>query len=125
MNNDSIHNLFIIEPTAKTPSLSINRELKKMEIKGRSIPEDPRLFYEPIYEQIKLANFSELTIEVNLEYFNSSSSRAIFDLFKWSNEEISNVTINWYCDEEDEDMIEWVKEISELININLIIEENI
>ena len=47
---------------------------------------------------------------MQLEYFNTSSSKCILDVFKklenLHNKSVAEVVINWYYEEDDEDMLE-------------------
>ena len=47
---------------------------------------------------------------MQLEYFNTSSSKCILDVFKklenLHNKSVAEVIINWYYEEDDEDMLE-------------------
>ena len=66
-----------IEGTPKTPTVNFNAESGVLEIKGRSIPENAVEFYKPLVDWIGLmADSLRTTTQVNvqLEYFNTSSS---------------------------------------------------
>ena len=102
-----------IEGTPKTPSVSFEAETGKLVIKGRSIPENSIEFYKPLVDWIdKYTAEAKGTVEVNmqLEYFNTSSSKCILDVFKklenLHNKSVAEVVINWYYEEDDEDMLE-------------------
>lgn len=56
-----------------------------LEIRGRSIPENSIEFYKPLVEHLeKYAQKPQSATNVNiqLEYFNTSSSKCILDVFK-------------------------------------------
>src|SRR6056297_4236983 len=91
-----------IEGTPKTPAVNFNAETGVIEIKGRSIPENSIEFYRPLVEWLE--EYSEnpqklTTVNIQLEYFNTSSSKCILDVFK-KLEAIkkarNEVIINWY-----------------------------
>lgn len=102
----------IIEGSAKTPSIEFDFETGILALKGRSIPENSIEFYKPLNDW--LDNYSETpqvktTVEVRLEYFNTSSSKCILDFFKRLekvNQGESSVHVNWYFETDDEDMEE-------------------
>ena len=74
-----------IEGTPKTPTISFDPESGKMELKGRSIPENSIEFYKIIVDALDeyAKSPKELTnVVIQLEYFNTSSSKCILDLFK-------------------------------------------
>jgi hypothetical protein len=59
-------------------------------------------------------------VNVQLEYFNTSSSKCILDVFK-KLEAISkakhDVVINWYYEEDDEDMLEAGEDYESIIRV--------
>ena len=59
-------------------------------------------------------------VNIHLEYFNTSSSKCILDIFK-KLESIKNagneVNINWYYEEDDEDMLEAGEDYQAIINV--------
>ena len=74
-----------LEGTPKTPTVNFNKETGILEIKGRSIPENSIEFYKPLLDWIGDYGGSakpETQINIKLEYFNTSSSKCILDVFK-------------------------------------------
>ena len=66
-------------------------------------------------------NPKELTeVDIQLEYFNTSSSKCILDVFK-KLEAIykggNEVVINWHYEEDDEDMLEAGEDYQSIIKI--------
>jgi tRNA(Phe) wybutosine-synthesizing methylase Tyw3 len=60
------------------------------------------------------------TVNVQLEYFNTSSSKCILDVFKkleGINKGGSAVTINWHYEEDDEDMLEAGEDYEAIISV--------
>ncbi len=94
-----------------------------MEIKGRSIPENSIDFYKPMVDWLDeyAKNPREKTIvNVQLEYFNTSSSKCILDVFKKLeaiNKGKSSVQVNWYYEEDDEDMLEAGEDYESIIRV--------
>ncbi len=112
-----------IEGTPKTPAVGFNAETGVIEIKGRSIPENSIEFYRPLVEWLEdySKNPQKLTtVNIQLEYFNTSSSKCILDVFK-KLESIkkarNDVIINWYYEEDDEDMLEAGEDYESIIRI--------
>jgi len=112
-----------IEGTPKTPTVSLDAGTGIVEIKGRSIPENSIEFYRPIVEWLE--DYSSgpqklTTVNIQLEYFNTSSSKCILDVFK-KLESIkkarNEVVINWYYEEDDEDMLEAGEDYESIIRI--------
>ena len=112
-----------IEGTPKTPTVNFNADSGVVEIKGRSIPENSIEFYKPLVDWLEdyLANPAALTnVNIQLEYFNTSSSKCILDVFK-KLEAIyksgNEVVINWHYEEDDEDMLEAGEDYQSIIKI--------
>jgi hypothetical protein len=112
-----------IEGTAKTPTVKFDGDMGVIEIKGRSIPENSIEFYKPLVDWLdKYSKVAKPLTKVNvqLEYFNTSSSKCILDVFKKlesihkSNNE---VVINWYYEEDDEDMLEAGEDYESIIRV--------
>ncbi|MCL2073178.1 MAG: DUF1987 domain-containing protein [Marinilabiliaceae bacterium] len=113
----------IREGTPKTPYVRLNGENGVIEIKGRSIPENSVEFYKPLIEWLdRYANtpFDLTSVNIQLEYFNTSSSKCILDIFKKLElvfKKGNKVEINWYYEEDDEDMFEAGEDYQSIISI--------
>lgn len=113
----------VAEGTPKTPTVNFNAETGKIEIKGRSIPENSIEFYKPLVDWLEAyaAQPAGLTeVNVQLEYFNTSSSKCILDVFKKLEvifKSGNEVVINWYYEEDDEDMLEAGEDYQSIIRI--------
>lgn len=101
-----------VEGSAKTPAVNFVYNGGSMELKGRSIPENSVEFYQPLNECIDSysSNPKKKTIlDSKLEYFNTFSSKCILDLFEKLenlNGEATDVIVNWYLEQDDEDVEE-------------------
>lgn len=102
-----------LEGGAKTPRVVLDATEGKVVLSGRCIPENAVDFYKPIYQWLDgyvAEPNTKTTVEIRLEYFNTSSSKCLLDVFKkvekLHNEEKSEVTVNWYYETDDEDMLE-------------------
>lgn len=109
-----------IEGSAKTPTVEFKTSGELL-LKGRSIPENSIEFYKPILDWIENYGNSpkeKTDLNVQLEYFNTSSSKCILDVFK-KLETLSdtNIEINWYYEEDDEDMLEAGEDYQAIIDI--------
>ncbi len=109
-----------LEGTAKTPTINFNSNGELL-IKGRSIPENSVEFYKPVIDWLTEYNNSpqaETKVKVQLEYFNTSSSKCILDVFKkLESLENTNLSIAWYYEEDDEDMLEAGEDYMAIISI--------
>lgn len=113
----------ILEGSAKTPSVTFNASEGRLELKGRSIPENSVEFYKPLNDWIDAYGNSPkaaTVVDIKLEYFNTSSSKCILDLFKkleQVNSKGTEVSINWYFEEDDEDMEEAGEDYQAIISL--------
>jgi hypothetical protein len=113
----------IREETLKTPYVKFDGEKGLVEIKGRSIPENSIEFYKPLIDWLdKFADQppDRTSVNVKLEYFNTSSSKCILDIFRkleLMHKKGDEVEVNWYYEEDDEDMFEAGEDYQSIINI--------
>ena len=113
----------VIEGTPKTPKVHFDAQGGTMLLKGRSIPENSIEFYRPLVDWLEAysaAPKGKTVCDIQLEYFNTSSSKCLLDLFK-KMEQMSNngndIVINWYYEEDDEDMLEAGEDYQSIINV--------
>lgn len=112
-----------LEGSAKTPTVKFDGIEGKLELKGRSIPENSIEFYKPLNDWIDgyaISPQAKTTVDIKLEYFNTSSSKCILDLFKQLeklNQKKTKVNVNWYFEEDDEDMAEAGEDYQAIINL--------
>lgn len=104
---------FLIEQTRVTPFVEYNDSERTLRISGRSSPENPIMFYQRLMDFVdEFASSTEpvLIVNVSMEYFNTSSTKCLFNLFKKMNEVQGEfgkvVVINWYYEDWDDDMLE-------------------
>ena len=113
----------IVEGTPKTPGVKFDAESGILEIKGRSIPENAIEFYKPLVDWLEAYAKNPLKrtqVNIQLEYFNTSSSKCILDVFKKLeaiHKAKNEVTINWYYEEDDEDMLEAGEDYESIIRV--------
>ena len=113
----------LLEGSPKTPHVNFDPSTGLLELKGRSIPENSIDFYKPLIDWIDKYGrqpASKTALHVQLEYFNTSSSKCILDVFK-KLEPIraggNEVTVLWHYEADDEDMLEAGEDYSGIINI--------
>jgi hypothetical protein len=113
----------IIDGTPKTPTIKFDSKGGIFEIKGRSIPENSVEFYKPLNEWLDNYMQSPLdktVVNIRLEYFNTSSSKCILDVFKRLeaiHRSKHDVEINWFYEEDDEDMLEAGEDYDSIIKV--------
>ena len=119
-----------ISQTKYTPSISLDADLRLIEIKGKSYPENTFEFYAPVMEWVgqyfQQEDTTNTTVNFEIIYFNSSSSKLFFDFFdllesaKLKNH---NITVNWRYSSENESALESGEDFQEdfeSLAINLI-----
>jgi hypothetical protein len=117
-----MENLYI-QPTKKTPTINFDGVNGKFEILGISVPEHAIEFYTPIKEYLEKYSKNpqpKTQFTFNLEYFNTSSSKAFFDIIK-DLEKIKNsgsdVEVFWHYEEFDEDMLEAGQDYQSMVSV--------
>jgi len=105
-----------IDNTPSTPEIKFEKS-GSISIKGKSLPEDPRKFYNPLFKWLEDLESENVDVKVQLEYVNTSSSKRIIELLKTidNNRKVKNVALDWYYDVDDPDMLEF----GEMIQHNL------
>ena len=114
-----MENLYIA-PTPSSPEVDFKFDAQTLSLRGESYPENAAAFYGDIIARLSefLSTQREATLNVNvaLAYFNSSSTKMLFNLIEaLSNaaEAGNRVLLNWYHDEEDDTILEFGQELSE------------
>jgi hypothetical protein len=113
----------IITATETTPTVNFNPANGKLELSGRSVPEDAELFFGPLL--VWLDDYSKspaATTEliVNLEFFNISSSKRLLFMFYKFNEMIQEgrqVKVKWMYSKNDEDILEVGKDYAFMVSV--------
>ncbi len=106
-----------------SPKVNFSIENGKLEISGKSLPEDVSAFYEPILEWLN--NYAknpqpETELTFKFTYFNTASSKLILDILtvlEKMKDDGNKVLVNWYYPEYDEDMRDAGIEYSEMIDV--------
>ena len=121
-----------IEATRNTPYIKLDKENCTLTIQGKSYPEHPIVFFKPIFDEVRSClphmEGTIITINLALEILNSVSSKYLYVLINDINDVAKKVNINWYYEEDDEDMKEEGKifqSFFQYINLNLISIEDI
>ncbi len=111
----------LISEDQKTPFVNFDYQKGLIEIKGKSIPENPVEFYEPLWawlDEFAKNAPSKIVVNIQLKYINSSSLKCMVIVFK-KLKEVTNwnkdveIIYNWYYDIDDEDMFDTGKEFEE------------
>lgn len=101
-----------------------------LSIEGRSIPEHPLKFYQPLTDWLTdLINTSpsKLVLKVHLDYLNTHSTECMLVLFKKLDEYYlstkEDVSVVWIFDEDDEDMESLGEDLKTFVKLPFTIEE--
>jgi len=93
----------IIKATKYTPEINLDASSKILTIVGKSYPENTFEFYKPVSlwveEFLETQYEDEIVFNIELEYLNSSSLKAYFDLFdciELAHEKGQNLVINFH-----------------------------
>lgn len=99
-----------------TPEVNFNTD-GKLSLGGRSLPEDVELYYAPLEKWMMALDAEKVQFDINLEYFNSSSSKKILDLLKVldANMKVKTIEITWHYEEGDDDCLESGQIFEELL----------
>ncbi len=105
-----MNNLFF-EETRMTPRINFDCGTGIFEISGRSVPENALAFYKPVLDWMEgyIDDPLKFTVlKIYLDYFNTTSAKYFLEIFKKfeSLNKNNEVLIEWYYDEDDEDMLE-------------------
>jgi hypothetical protein len=83
---------------------------------GRALPEDANSF-SGLLDWLRIFSADEVNIEFNLDYFNTSVSKQILDMFKIIEGNPANKVINmkWMYEDGDDEMLESGEIYSEML----------
>ena len=123
MSPESQLERIFLEPSRITPLINFDPDEGMLEMRGRSSPENAIQFYQEIIET--LDNYVDkgsggFTASFAFEYFNTSSSKCLFDMFKRMvkiRDSGKDLIINWFYEEFDEDMMEAGEDYSDLLDL--------
>ena len=102
----------IIKETKYTPEVNLDVRNGILNIKGNSYPENTLEFYDPILnlmeEFFKNTEIIDIILNIEIVYFNSSSSRVFFEIFDLieDNSKDLNFQINWIYENDNESVLE-------------------
>lgn len=113
-----MENLYI-EKTKATPAVKFDAGSGVLEISGESYPENSMKFYQPVFnwlQQYLSETDKPIVFNFKLDYFNTSSSKCILNILEMLEDAHAKgrkVDLNWYYQEEDDDMLENGQEFAE------------
>jgi hypothetical protein len=111
------------DSSALTPLIDFDAQKGEMTIKGRSIPDNPDEFWYPVlrwFDQYMQNPNNSTVFNIDLEYFNVTSSKRILALLYKLNELVDNghnVNVHWYYRDGDEDMYEVGQDYAYMVKV--------
>lgn len=109
-----------IDATTSTPEINFDPNTNILKFSGKSYPENVSEYYGPVFkwleEYIKSLGDEEVSVNMELVYFNSSSSKVLMDFFDLLEEACQNgkkITVNWIFDAENDSAQEFGEEFQE------------
>jgi hypothetical protein len=109
---------FILTSTSRTPEVVFDPDTQRALIAGECYPEDSEKFFTEINRGLAdyfVSGSTELTLEIKLVYFNSSSARALMELMdslEQRSADGSKIAVRWFHDEDDDVTKEFVEDIA-------------
>lgn len=109
---------YYVPASSSSPEIDFKFSQNTLSIKGESYPENAAAFYGPILSSLKcyLGSLQEGSAEINVElkYFNSSSTKILLNLFEILNNSVlagNKITLNWYYHEDDDTILEFGEDL--------------
>jgi len=111
-----------------TPQIELDTDKNVFSLPGNSRPENPMQFYKPMFDWLNNhfeSATSKTTFEVKMDYFNTSTSKILLDLFELFEKyaESKDIHVIWYYQSDDEEMQEAGEELLDLVELSHEIKE--
>lgn len=113
-----------IDRTETSPEIDLDLEQGMIEFTGRSLPANSEVFYGRVYrwlEEYLKQPREETTVNMKLDYLDTSSSKHFFNIFdrlNAVNERGRTVHVNWHYESGDEEMAETGKDYQSFFNLD-------
>lgn len=121
---------FVREGTSRTPAILLDCQNRALTISGESYPENVTEFYGQLLSALDRyfsQDISQLSVNIQLDYFNSGSAHALLKLATKLNEKAADdfaISLVWACHEDDEISEEFAEDIRALAQkVNMTIEK--
>ena len=113
-----------IQETEATPTVEFSPENGILTIKGRSHPENSKVFYNPIIswcEEYVSTEPEKTILNVELEHFNTMTSKSLLDVFrslKPLHDEGKDLIVKWFYEADDEELLDAGQTYQEITGLN-------
>jgi SiaC family regulatory phosphoprotein len=108
-----------IAPTTRSPQIEFDFETGRFLLRGESYPEDAARFFGPLLQAVQDFIASgpegEVVFDLSLAYFNSSTAKALMNLFEMLERAAgrgTRVVVNWHFAADDDAMREFGEDFS-------------
>lgn len=108
-----------LAPERDKPEVDFKFSAHHLSLRGETYPENAAQFYGPILAALRAyldnTQGQHINVDVDLIYFNSSSTKILLSLFEMLDQAARNnqVQLNWYYDPEDETVQEFGADLAE------------
>jgi len=114
---------YIKRATRITPEVKIDLEEGSIKLSGRSSPENSQAFYAPLMRILrsKKINSTQVQMDFAFEYFNTSSSKCLFDIFRQLKKmqvDGRQIHVNWFFEAHDQDMLEAGEDYDDIVKLD-------
>lgn len=116
---------YLLAPSPTTPYIYFNPEQEILEMKGNSTLINAMDVFKELLSALgifKKSIYSELKVDIQLDYFNTSTYKCLLETVIYLKEMKStgkNIVVNWYYNIEDEDALEHGEDIAQLSGMHL------
>jgi hypothetical protein len=109
-----------IAATERSPAVDFDFAAGRLSLKGESYPEDASAVFGPIFAALEgflaTAKGRDVTFDFDLTYFNSSSAKALMNMFQMLDQAAAagcRLAVNWFYASDDDTMKEFGEDFSE------------
>ncbi len=116
-----------IDATDRSPKVILDRQESVLMIEGRSYPEEGMDFFDPIVMRFRSIQESEnpiRTIHIRLEYYNSSTTKALAELFTALERSAKNgneAKVIWEFEQDDDGIQEDIAMFQETYALSFVV----
>lgn len=110
----------VIQPSERTPEVNFDFVNGRLSIRGEAYPENVSTFFGPILTAIQMHLQTkpnhDVVMDIEMEYFNSSSAKALMNIFKTMDEAVEagiGAVVRWHYNKDDDIMQEFGEDFSE------------
>lgn len=109
-----------IPPSEQTPEICFDFVNGRLSVEGEAYPGNASIFFGPLltalHEYLQIKPGGEVIMDIKMKYFNSSSAKALMNVFQIMEEAAetgTNAIVRWYYHEDDDTMREFGEDFSE------------